>query len=79
LLCLFHDAAFSWQERDASRLEIMGGRDGGFRADVVKSNYQPGRWRVSVETSDKRELGRIDLTVVEDKSTEAPKTWTIMR
>ncbi|MCX5794606.1 MAG: DUF2914 domain-containing protein [Elusimicrobia bacterium] len=76
---LFLEPKAGWQESDAFPLDIVGGRDGGWRADTVKSRYQPGRWRVRVETSDKRELGRIDLTVIEDSSAQAPQAWTVLR
>ena len=60
-------------------LAVVGGRDEGFRAESVKSRYMPGRWRVRVETSDERELGRIDFTVIEDPSPEPPSSRTIWR
>ena len=62
-----------WEEADTIPLAITGGRDGGWRAFTAKANYRPGRWRVEVLTSDGREMGRIDLTVVADAST-APRT-----
>ncbi len=76
---LFLDQATGWQESDMLPLDIIGGREGGFRAETIKSRYQPGRWRVRVETSDHRELGRIDLTVSEDNSPAAPQSYTILR
>lgn len=57
-----------WEEADAIPLDIAGGRDGGWRGFTVKGRWKPGRWRVRVETSDGRELGRIDLTVVPDEA-----------
>ena len=73
------DPAAGWRESDIMPLDIIGGREGGFRADTMKSHCQPGRWRVRVETSDQRELGRIDLTVIEDDSAAAPPTHTVLR
>jgi hypothetical protein len=75
----FMDPATGWRESDVMPLNIVGGREGGFRADTIKSLCQPGRWRVRVETSDQRELGRIDLTVSEDHSAAAPCTHTVLR
>lgn len=69
---LFKDPVSGWQESDVLPFEISGGRDGGFRGVTVKSRYQPGLWRVSVQTSDQRELGRIDFTVAEDPSGGGP-------
>ena len=76
---LFLDPDAGWRESDVMPLDIIGGRDDGFRADTVKSRCQPGRWRVRVETSDHRELGRIDLTVIEDNSAAAPLSHTVLR
>ena len=76
---LFLDLVAGWQESDVMPLDIIGGREGGFRADTIKSRYQPGRWRVRVETSDQRELGCIDLTVTEDDSAAASPTHTVLR
>lgn len=70
---VFDDPRSGWKQSDAVPIAISGGRGEGFRAEVIKSHYQPGHWRVRVETSDGRELGRIDFTVVDDPSTE-PRT-----
>lgn len=64
----FKDPARGWVESDAIPLDIAGGRDGGWRGNTAKARFVPGDWRVLVETSDGRELGRIGLTVVSDPS-----------
>ncbi len=64
----YEDPKDGWGESDAIPLDIRGGRDGGWRGFTVKTNYRPGRWRVRVETSDGRELGRVGLRVVPDDS-----------
>lgn len=61
---MYKDPAEGWSEFDAIPLPITGGRDGGWRGFTAKAKWKPGRWRVKVETSDRRELGRVDLTVV---------------
>jgi hypothetical protein len=58
------DAAQGWQTSDRLPLTIVGGREEGFRAYTTKRNYSPGRWRVSVETSDGRQIGRLAFTVI---------------
>jgi hypothetical protein len=73
------DPQLGWQDEDAIPLEITGGRDGGFRAEAVKAKYKPGSWRVRVETSDGRELGRIHLTIAGDDSVGIRPSRTIFR
>lgn len=58
------DPEQGWTTSDRLPLEIAGGREGGFRAYTVKRNYSPGRWRVAVETTDERVIGRLAFTVV---------------
>lgn len=75
---LFQDPAGGWSDADAIPLAIAGGRDGGWRGFTTKARWKPGRWRVRVETSDGRELGRVDLTVTPDDST-SPRVPTELR
>jgi hypothetical protein len=53
------DNARGWVAQDAIPIRIVGGRAEGFRGYGVKSNYQPGDWKVQVETNDAREIGRV--------------------
>ncbi len=55
-----------WALQDTIPINILGGREQGFRGYGVKSNYQPGAWKVQVETADGREIGRVyfDLETV---------------
>lgn len=76
---LRRDETIGWEEEDAIPLATAGGREGGWRGFVAKSRWKPGRWRVRVETSDRRELGRIDLTVVPDPSTGPRAGRTLVR
>lgn len=48
-----------WLRQDSIPINIVGGREQGFRGYGFKSNYQPGRWKVQVETTDGREIGRV--------------------
>ncbi len=48
-----------WLLQDSIPIDIVGGREDGFRGYGYKSNYQPGRWKVQVETTDGREIGRV--------------------
>ena len=48
-----------WTLQDTIPIRIVGGREQGFRGYGVKTNYQPGAWKVQVETADGREIGRV--------------------
>ena len=48
---------------DRIRLAIVGGRDGGYRAFTVKQRVAPGEWRVNVETTQGRIIGRVSFRV----------------
>jgi hypothetical protein len=63
---LWKPAGRGWALQDTIRINIVGGREQGFRGYGVKSNYQPGSWKVQVETTDGREIGRVyfDLEAV---------------
>lgn len=52
-----------WQAQDKIPIKIVGGRDQGFRGYAVKSNYTEGQWRVVVESTDGREIGRLGFSV----------------
>ncbi len=67
-----------WEKSDAIPMPVSGGRDGGWRAFTAKANYWPGPWRVQIITSDGRELGRINLTIVGDSSL-APRPVRVLQ
>jgi hypothetical protein len=52
-----------WALQDTIPIKIVGGRAEGFRGYGVKSKYQPGEWKVQVETTDGREIGRVYFDV----------------
>jgi hypothetical protein len=68
-----------WQPSDAIPMPVTGGRDEGYRGFTKKNNYQPGIWRVQVETSDSQEIGRIGFTVEPDTSTGERTAQTVIR
>jgi hypothetical protein len=61
---LYWDRRQGWQPSDAIPMPIVGGREEGYRGVTKKNNYQPGDWRVQIETRDGREIGRIGFKVV---------------
>jgi len=60
-----------WLLQDSIPIDIVGGREQGFRGYGFKANYQPGRWKVQVETEDGREIGRVYFTL--ESVAEAPR------
>ncbi len=52
-----------WELQDSIPIDIVGGREQGFRGYGFKANYQPGDWKVEVQTTDGREIGRIYFVV----------------
>ncbi|HWA14715.1 MAG TPA: DUF2914 domain-containing protein [Burkholderiales bacterium] len=67
------DAAGRWQLQDSIPINIVGGRAQGFRGYGMKSNYQPGRWKLQVETTDEREIGRVYFEV--EAAPQAPREF----
>ena len=53
------DEARGWALQDSIPIKIVGGREQGFRGYGFKSKYQPGAWKVQIETTDSREIGRV--------------------
>ena len=60
----FKNPKLGWEPRDAVPLNIIGGREEGYRGYISKANYEEGDWRVSVQTNDGREVGRIHFEVI---------------
>ena len=69
------DGARGWTLQDSIPIKIVGGREQGFRGYGFKSNYQPGEWKVQVETTDAREIGRVYFDL--ELGPEAPRSFGI--
>lgn len=57
------DVSRGWLTTDKIPMRVTGGRAGGYRGFASKGNYTEGSWRIKVETTDGREIGRIPFTV----------------
>lgn len=64
------DSRGEWMRTDAIPLTISGGQEEGWRGIAYKKNFVPGRWKVTIETDDAREVGSIRFTIIADASTE---------
>lgn len=62
------DASRGWVTSDVIPLTIFGGEHE-WRGFAYKRNWQPGDWRVTVETDDARAVGDVRFTLVADEST----------
>ena len=71
----WEDPGRGWLLQDTIPIKIVGGRAEGFRGYGFKSNYQPGEWKVQVETTDGREIGRVYFTL--ETRPEWPRTFEI--
>ncbi|MGZ3723453.1 MAG: DUF2914 domain-containing protein, partial [Bdellovibrionales bacterium] len=67
------DNKLGWTMQDSIPIKIVGGRGEGFRGFGMKSNYQPGEWKVQVETTDDREIGRVYFSL--DIAPDEPRTF----
>lgn len=72
------DVRSGWVLQDSIPINISGGREEGFRGFGAKANYQPGDWKVQVETTDGREIGRMYFNL--ELSPDGPRAfeYTIM-
>jgi hypothetical protein len=70
-----NNIAHVWQKYDGAsgqwaaiyRIDLIttGGRDGGYRTYSYVKNIAPGEWRVNVETSDRKLIGRLRFNVIQ--------------
>lgn len=67
-----------WKTSDKIPLEIIGGREDGYRGIAYKKNYSPGLWRVSVETLAGLEIGRLNFEVIASNDT-TPREFHVVK
>lgn len=61
-----------WVETDRIGYELVGGRRNGYRGVTYKTHVRPGEWRVTVETADRRPIGRIRFDIAPSDTTREP-------
>ncbi len=63
------DKTGEWVTQNKTSLSVVGGRKGGFRTYSIKSNPEPGRWKVNVLTDRGQHIGsiRFDVILVDSK------------
>jgi len=71
----FHRQEHGWALQDTIPIKIVGGRAEGFRGYGFKTKYQPGKWKVQIETTDEREIGRVYFDV--EPVPPSPRSFTI--
>lgn len=72
----FQDPTRGWIQTDPIRLTIADREERGYPTFSTKANYQPGKWRVEVQTEDGRTVGEQTFTVVDDDST-TPRDFVV--
>jgi hypothetical protein len=73
----WNDPARGWTLHDTIPIKIVGGREQGFRGYGFKTNYQPGEWKVQVETTDGREIGRVYFDLIVAPVSEAARSFRV--
>lgn len=71
---VFDPRVGAWMTTDRIPLDVVGGRAEGFRGAAVKSNFTPGRWRVTAETEDGRAIATLSFRV-EDDTDMGERQW----
>ena len=61
----YDESTRRWISKDRLSFSVAGGRNEGYRGFSMKTNVQPGIWRVDVETERRQVLGRIHIRVEE--------------
>lgn len=60
----YDEKSRKWKTESITKLPIVGGREGGFRTYSRRTNLQPGKWRVNIETEQNQTIGRMRFTIV---------------
>lgn len=72
-----YDDKRGWLRSDRIPIRIVGGRKEGFRGYTYKQNFTDGQWRVKVETTDGREIGRLHFDVTKTDEVLDQREWKV--
>jgi hypothetical protein len=67
----------NWLTEQKVSINIVGGRDGGYRGYSLRSGVQAGEWRVDVKTERGQLLGRINFRVEQSATMPALETVSL--
>ncbi len=68
----YNEEKGKWMDTDRIGYRVVGGRSNGYRGFTFKRHVHPGEWRVTLETTDRRPIGRVRFEVVPADSTHDP-------
>lgn len=60
----FDEVNNKWVTDATIRLNVVGGRDGGFRTYSMRSNLSPHKWRVNIKTEQGKTIGHLRFNLV---------------
>lgn len=60
----YQEPTHTWVTTNLVGLAVKGGRSGGYRTYSVSTTTTPGKWRVNVETADRKIIGRLRFDVL---------------
>jgi hypothetical protein len=70
-----YDQKQGWVSSDKIPIHILGGRAQGFRGYTIKKNFTSGEWRIKVETTDGREIGRLYFDIEKTDAVNPNRQW----
>jgi hypothetical protein len=53
-----------WVKQTDITLDVVGGRDGGFRTYSMRSNLTPGKWKVNIKTTHGKTIGSLRFNIL---------------
>lgn len=60
----FDEIKKEWIKDSVIKLNVVGGRDGGFRTYSKRTNISPGKWKVNIKTEEGQTIGHLRFNIV---------------